>query len=189
LLAGDSARVGLGMVDPRPAGASEMRSRAIDVVVLGVNGSRGDAEVGASVVALLRGRVPTEVRLLSSAELGRDFAALDGATHVLVIDCVDVGREPGAVVLFDGDMLSPCIAQVTFRDLDIVHHLVLAGQHADAPEEIALLGVQSVLTQAEGLSREVEAAVPKLVEEAAAVVGSWLNHATPGPTRAKAPGC
>ncbi|MGZ8571942.1 MAG: hydrogenase maturation protease [Actinomycetota bacterium] len=167
-----------------------MRSRATDVVVLGENGATGDAEVGARVVGLLHGRVPAQVRLLSSEELGRDLAELDGATHVLVIDCVDVGREPGAVVLFDGDMLSPCIAQVTFRDLDIVHHLVLAGQHADAPEEIALLGVQSVMTEGRQLSCEVEAVVPTLVEEAVAVVDAWLNHAAPDPaTRVDPPDC
>ena len=167
-----------------------MRTRAADVVVLGVNGAPGDAQVGACVVRLLRGRVPAEVRLLSSAELGRDFAELDGATHVLVIDCVDVGREPGAVVLFDGDMLSPCIAQVTFRELEIVHHLVLAGQHADAPEKIALLGVQSVKTERQDLSREVEAVVPTLVEEAAGVVEAWLRDMAPDAAiRAETPDC
>jgi hydrogenase maturation protease len=178
------------MVGSGPAVGSTVRNRAIDVVVLGVDGSRGDTEVGGRVVELLGKRMPSEVRLLSSATLGRDLEELDGATHVLVIDCVDVGREPGAVVLFDGDMLSPCIAQVTFRDLDIVHHLVLAGQHADAPEEIALLGVQSVATEGEGLSRQVEAALPLLVEEAVAVVGAWLDHAlAESMTRAAPPDC
>ncbi|MGE5459601.1 MAG: hydrogenase maturation protease [Solirubrobacterales bacterium] len=167
------------MAGPRPPVAPAMRARAADVVVLGVDGACGDAEVGAVVVNLLRERMPAGVRLLCSAEMERDFAELDGATHVLVIDCVDVGREPGAVVLFDGDMLSPCIAQVTFRDLDIVHHLVLAGQHADAPEEIALLGVQSTITEGARLSNEVEAVVPVLVEEAVAVVDAWLRDAAP----------
>jgi len=174
----------------RPSVAPAIRSRATDVVVIGVDGACGDGEVGARVVALLRERVPAEVRLLSSAEMDRDFADLDGATHVLVIDCVDVGREPGAVVLFDGDMLSPCIAQVTFRDLDIVHHLVLAGQHADAPEEVALLGVQSVVAEGEQLSSEVEAVVPKLVEEALAVVDAWLRDSVPdAPSRGETPDC
>jgi hydrogenase maturation protease len=167
------------MAGPSPPVAPARRVRAADVVVLGVDGASGEAEVGALVVDLLRERLPSEVRLLSSAEMDRDFAELDGATHILVIDRVDVGREPGAVVLFDGDMLSPCIAQVTFRDLDIVHHLVLAGQHADAPEEIALLGVQSTTTEGRGLSCEVEAVVPTLVEKAVAVVDAWLRDAAP----------
>lgn len=177
------------MVGSGPAlGAA--RARATDVVVLGVDGAAGDAEVGGLVVRLLRERMPDEVRLLSSATLGRDYSELDGASHVLVIDCVDVGREPGSVVLFDADMLSPCIAQVTFRDLDVVHHLVLAGQHADAPEEIALLGVQGERTEGEGLSCRVEAAVPVLVEEAVTVVHAWLHDTAPGsPARADAPDC
>ncbi len=169
------------MVDTRPAGASAVRARATDVVVLGVEGSPGDGQVGARVVDLLRGRVPAEVRLLSSAALGRDFAELDGATHVLLIDCVDVARAAGAVVLFEGDMLTPCLAQVTVKEKDIVHHLVLAGQHADAPEEVALLGIQPGDAEGAGCSPEVEAAVPKLVEEAAAVIASWLDDTAPLP--------
>lgn len=178
------------MVETRPAVGAAAGANLIDIVILGVDGGRGDARVGARVVELARGRVPDSVRLLSSAELDRDFSELDGATHVLVIDAVDVGRAPGSVVRFDADMLSPCIAQVTFRDLDIVHHLVLAGQHADAPEEIALLGVQSVMMHGSALSPEVEAAVPTLVDEATAIVNGWLGaDAPPAGTRSASPDC
>lgn len=176
------------MVATGPAVGAAMGGRVTDIVILGVAGGCGDAEAGARVLELVRDRVPEGVRLVSSATLGRDFSELDGATHVLVVDAVDVGRAPGAVVLFDGDMLSPCIAQVTFRDLDIVHHLVLAGQHADAPEEIALLGVQSVMMDGNELSDPVRASLPELAEEAVGVVRSWLDRSTPA-NRADPPGC
>lgn len=178
------------MVGTRPAVDAAMGARVTDVVILGVDGGRGDARVGARVAELLRDRLPEGVRVLSSASLERDFSELDGATHVLVIDAVDVGRSPGSVVLFDADMLSPCIAQVTFRDLDIVHHLVLAGQHADAPEEIALLGVQSVMIEGEELSAPVAGVLPELAEEALDVVRSWLGRYAPASEyRTDPPGC
>ncbi|HSD48323.1 MAG TPA: hydrogenase maturation protease [Actinomycetota bacterium] len=177
------------MVDTRPALGAAVGGRATDIVILGVAGGHGDAETGARVLELVRDRVPAEVRLVSSAGVDREFSELDGATHVLVIDAVDVGRQPGVVVLFDGDMLSPCIAQVTFRDLDIVHHLVLAGQHADAPEEIALLGVQSVMMDGDELSAPVRASLPELAEKALGVVRSWLDRLAPVPDRTATPGC
>ncbi|HET9723385.1 MAG TPA: hydrogenase maturation protease [Actinomycetota bacterium] len=177
------------MVDTRPALGAAVGGRATDIVILGVAGGRGDAEAGARVLELVRDRVPVEVRLVSSATLDREYSELDGATHVLVIDAVDVGRAPGAVVLFDGDMLSPCIAQVTFRDLEIVHHLVLAGQHADAPEEIALLGVQSVMMDGDELSPPVSASLPELAERALGVVGSWLDRLAPVLDRTATPDC
>ncbi|HEX5950246.1 MAG TPA: hydrogenase maturation protease [Actinomycetota bacterium] len=177
------------MVDTRPAVGAAAGGRITDVVILGVSGGRGDAEVGARVLELVRDDAPAEVRLVSSATLDREYSELDGATHVLVIDAVDVGRAPGAVVLFDGDMLSPCIAQVTFRDLDIVHHLVLAGQHADAPEEIALLGVQSAAMAGDELSEPVRASLPELAEQALGVVRAWLDRSAPPPDRAATPGC
>lgn len=177
------------MVETRPAVGAAVGGRVTDIVVLGVAGGSGDAQAGARVLGLIRDRVPAGVRLVSSATLDREYSELDGATHVLVIDAVDVGRAPGAVVLFDGDMLSPCIAQVTFRDLDIVHHLVLAGQHADAPEEIALLGVQSLMMDGAELSEPVRASLPDLAEQALGVVCAWLDRATPAPDRAAPPGC
>ncbi|HEU4356482.1 MAG TPA: hydrogenase maturation protease [Actinomycetota bacterium] len=177
------------MVDTRPAVGAAMSGRGIDIVILGVADGHGDAEAGGRVLELVRDRVPPGVRLVSTATLDREFSELDGATHVLVIDAVDVGRESGAVVLFDGDMLSPCIAQVTFRDLEIVHHLVLAGQHADAPEEIALLGVQSVMMEGDELSAPVRASLPRLAEEALGVIRSWLDRLAPAPDRTPVPGC
>jgi hydrogenase maturation protease len=178
------------MVDIRPAAGAVVGGRVTDIVILGVAGGHGDTEAGSRVLDLVRDRVPAGVRLVSSATLDRQFSELDGATHVLVIDAVDVGRAPGAVVLFDGDMLSPCIAQVTFRDLDIVHHLVLAGQHADAPEEIALLGVQSVMMDGDELSAPVLASLPELAREALGVVRGWLDLAQPAPAnRAATPDC
>lgn len=178
------------MVDSRPAVAAAMGGRVTDIVILGVADGHGDADAGGRVVELICDRVPAGVRLVTSAGLDRELSELDGATHVLVIDAVDVGRAPGAVVLFDGDMLSPCIAQVTFRDLEIVHHLVLAGQHADAPEEIALLGVQSVMMDGDDLSAPVRASLPRLAEEALDVVRAWLDRLSPASAaRTAAPDC
>lgn len=172
------------MVDTSPAETVVLPEAATSVVVLGVTGPHPDGGVGILVTEALRGHLPEGVRLLVSSALGSDFAEMDGATHVLVIDCVDVGRRPGTVVLFAGEMLTPCVAQATFRDRWLVHHLVLAGQHADAPEEVALLGVQPATKGIpDPVSAEVGSAIPLMVEQARTVVASWLDPSAPKPPR------
>lgn len=158
-----------------------------DVVVLGIGiGDPGDRGVGARVADRLRSWVPAEVRILTPLAIDASFEAdLEGATHVLVVDCVDVGRAPGTIVLFDTDVLSPCIASVSFRDTAVAHLLVLAGQRSDAPEEVALLGVQpsEEILQSD-ISDVVADALPQLTEEARAVIEAWLDAGPSDPSAA-----
>jgi hypothetical protein len=83
------------MVDIRPAAGAVVGGRVTDIVILGVAGARRHRGRFAGPRPG-RDRVPAGVRLVSSATLDRQFSELDGATHVLVIDAVDVGRAPGA---------------------------------------------------------------------------------------------
>jgi hydrogenase maturation protease len=167
-----------------------------DVVVLGIGiADLGDGGVGAAVAERLRDLLPGGVRILTPGAIDSAFEAeLEGATHVLVLDCVDVGREPGTIVLFDNEVLSPCIASVSFRDTAVAHLLVLAGQHADAPEEVALLGVQpsGEILQSE-MSSVVADAVAQLTDEAMAVVAAWLDAGSSDPSatgrRTRPPEC
>lgn len=177
------------MVATTSADASVERRIATHVVVLGMGDvSRGDEGVGVRVTEALRDLVPPGVRLAAHDGNGTGFPELEGATHLLVIDCVDVGRAPGAVVVFDGTVLTPCVAAASFRDTSLVHYLVLAGMHADAPEEVALLGVQPSDTDGSSdLSEPVEAALPALVEEALAVLRFWLDPSAPAPPRRSRP--
>jgi len=156
----------------------------MDVLVLGSGEvGRSDLAAGICVAEALAERVPEQVRILAGS-IGPDVEPeLDGATHILLIDCVDVGRAPGSVVLFDGESLSPCIALASIRDPEVSHLIFLAGQHADAPEEVALLGVQPALTEiGDGLSGQLEAALPKMVDVALAVIRSWLDPEAPAAT-------
>lgn len=169
------------MVQTDAASTPDLRRAAMDVVVLGSGeAGRSDLAAGICVAEALAERAPDDVRILAGSIDGSIEPELDGATHILVIDCVDVGRSPGSVVLFDGASLSPCIALASIRDPQVAHVLFLAGQHADAPEEIALLGVQPARTEAgDALSPEIEAAIPELVDLALAVLGSWFDPSAP----------
>jgi len=169
------------MVQTKTVSAADLRRAAMDVLVLGSGDpGRCDLAAGIRVAEALSERVPEDVRILAGSIGPSDEPELDGATHILLIDCVDVGRAPGSVVLFDGASLSPCIALASIRDPELAHLVFLAGQHADAPEEVALLGVQPGRTDGgDQLSQELEAAVPEMVELALAVLGSWFDPSAP----------
>lgn len=182
------------MVETMPASHSDLRRAATEILVLGVGDvGMGDLGVGARVAEALAGQVPDDVRILAPGSVGPATATeLDGVTHLLIVDCVDVGRAPGTVVVFDGVALTPCVMTATVRDLGLAHLLTLAGQHADAPEEIALLGVQPARTEAGiGLSEEVSAAVPEIVDIALDVLRSWLDPTAPSAPnhRSRPPDC
>lgn len=178
------------MVETRRASEAILRLNGTDMVVLGMCGAYPEGVLGIRVAEALRERLPEGIRVLVSSTLDREFSEIDGVTHLLVVDSVDIARPPGTVVLWDGEALTPCVAQAMFREIALVHHLVLAGMHADAPEEIALLGVQPGGSEEPELSPEVEAALPVLVEEALAVIGAWLDPTAPGPTvRERPPNC
>jgi hydrogenase maturation protease len=169
------------MVQTEAVSAQDLRRAAMDVLVLGSGeAGRCDLASGIRVAEALVDRVPDDVRILVGRIGPSDEPELDGATHILLIDCVDVGRAPGSVVLFDGASFSPCMALASIRDPDLAHLVFLAGQHADAPEEIALLGVQPGRTDAgDKLSDEVAAAIPEMVELALAVIRSWFDPSAP----------
>ena len=181
------------MVATTTSGSSALRRVAGQVAVLAVGEpGRGDLGVGVVVVEALRGRVPPDVRVVTLERIDASSASeLDGVTHLLLVDVVDVGRSPGAMVLFDAEMLTPCVAMASFRDLALAHLLVLAGQGADAPEQVALLGVQPG-TSEDGLSPEVEAVVPAMIDEATDVLLAWLEDPrapSSSSLRADAPPC
>lgn len=154
----------------------------MQAAILGIGDpERGDLAAGILVAKALRERVPAGVVVIAAERPGMGTSLdLDGVTHLLVVDCVDVGRAPGTIVLFDGAVLSPCVAMVSIRDPGLAHALVLAGQGADAPEEVALLGVQPGRVSGAGLSAEVEAALPELVEEGLRQLVAWTTPESAG---------
>jgi hydrogenase maturation protease len=152
---------------------------ASEVLVLGVGNVRlGDESVGVHAAEAARLRFPPDVRVLALDAIGpATIAELDGASHILVLDCIDVGREPGTIVRFNADDLSPCATRSVHR-YGVADLLVNVGQTANAPVEAIVLGVQPACTEpGDHLSRDVEEAVPRLVDQAARIVLAWLDGA------------
>jgi hydrogenase maturation protease len=150
---------------------------ALQVVILGVgNLLMGDEGVGVhAVTALEKDFVfPENVRCVdggtSTNELLGDLEYLD---HLIVLDAVAAGLEPGALLRLEGDAVPRAFTtklsphQVGISDL--LATLTFMGR---APKKVVLLGVEPVsLTLDLALSPTVAARVPELVAQVLAELG------------------
>lgn len=157
----------------------------IAVVGLG-NLMRTDDGVGihAMRMLLVDERLPLNVQILEGGTLGLDLLGrLQGITHLLALDAVDIGSPPGALSKFAGDELAalPIARSVHLLGFaDLLDTLRLLGQ---APEEVVLLGVQPESTDwGITVSPSIDGALSALVEAALVQIAAWIDE-NPGRTR------
>ncbi len=100
---------------------------------------------------------------------------VEGCSHLLLLDAVDAGQNPGAVVelgrdeipLFTGVKLSQ--HQITFQEV-----LGLAHVRGKLPPHLHLVGVQPAdLSIGVELSPTAAAALPEVIARARAVLAKW----------------
>ena len=154
-------------------------------IVLGLgNILNTDEGLGVHALTALADRLGTapQVELVDGGTMGLSLLPLvEGCDDLLVLDAVDAGAGAGTIVelgreeipLYTGVKLSQ--HQVTFQEV-----LGLANVRGKLPPRLHLLGIQPAdLTLGIGVSPVVEAALPALVERAAAVLAGWgLGSAT-----------
>lgn len=149
------------------------------ICVLGLgNLMRTDDAVGMMAVSrLAEDREPLEdLTFVEGGTLGLDLMhALRGVTHLLALDAVDVGAEPGTLVRFEKDELGSIPAGKSAHLLgfsDLIGVLQLMG---DEPEEIVLLGLQPKSTGwGTELTEEVRRALPELLGASQRQTEAWV---------------
>lgn len=155
-----------------------MNAPRIAVVGLG-NLMRTDDAVG--MLALDRLKVelqlPRGVKLIEGGTLGLELIhPLQGITHLLAIDAIDAGVEPGTILRFSGDGIADLPASKSVHLLgfsDLIGAMRLTG---DAPEEIVVLGVQPhTIAWGTQLTWPVERALPRLIEAVLQQVSQWAR--------------
>ena len=169
----------------------EERSSPCPIAVIGLgNPLRGDDGVGVYLVQALEERaLPAGVEVIDGGTQGLGLVTLlAGRRRVILVDAADVGRAPGLFVRFrlgearlagSGDRLSIHAAGLSDA-------LRLAQALDVLPEEGIIFGVQPANVEWErGLSPEVRAALPRLLEVVLAevAVGTralWGNGQLPG---------
>ena len=119
------------------------------------------------------GDVPDHVRILELATGGMTLLHhLDGLDEVIITDAVDFGGEPGEVRVFNPDDVRTIkTVGYSLHDLDILKVLELASRIGTLPRSVRIAAIQPAsLEMKEGLTPQVEAALPELASRIAELV-------------------
>ncbi|HVT99136.1 MAG TPA: HyaD/HybD family hydrogenase maturation endopeptidase [Acidobacteriaceae bacterium] len=151
------------------------------IAVLGLgNLMRTDDAVGMLALQRLRSdpRFPQSIPLIEGGTLGLDLIyPLDGFTHVLALDAIDAGVQPGTVLRYSGDAIADLPISKSVHLLgfsDLIGSMRLIG---NAPEEIVVLGVQpKTIDWGTELTSPVEAALDILIEQVLDQIGQWSEE-------------
>jgi hydrogenase maturation protease len=141
-----------------------------DLLVLGLgNPLRGDDAIGPRVVELLKwGGLPTGMEAIDAGSVGFDLLGLlEGPRRVIIVDAADVGLEAGQFSRFTPDEveLRGAAEKPAAHQAGLAEVLALARALGRPLPEIIIFGVQpGSLEWGEGLTAEVDAALPLLVE-------------------------
>jgi len=116
-------------------------------VVLGLgNILLGDEGVGVRVVERLLERYafPPDVKVLDGGTLGLDLMPyVEAADHLLVIDALDVGAEPGTIARLEGDEIPAFLSiKISPHQMGLSDLLSVARLTGTYPQDVVLWGVQ-----------------------------------------------
>jgi hydrogenase maturation protease len=147
------------------------------ILVIGAGDTRrGDEGAGVVAAERLRDVAPGGVEVIAPGLISRaTLGELEGVSHVLVLDTIDVGRRPGSIAAFETNELSPCGSKV-IGAFGVADLFAMVGQTSDAPEEAIVLAMQPASTHPfTEISHQVRDGIPELVQQALAVLRSWLE--------------
>jgi len=153
-----------------------MTSPRIAVLGLG-NLMRTDDAVGMLALQRLPAdpRFPQSVALIEGGTLGLDLIyPLEGVTHLLALDAIDAGAEPGTLLRYVGEEISDLpisksVHLLGFSDLMGALRLIESESR-----EIVVLGVQpETIGWGTELTAKINAALVTLVECAIGQVARW----------------
>ena len=151
-----------------------MTSPSIVVMALG-NVLHSDDAIGARALDGLRAdhRVSSHVRFIDGGTLGLELLAhIWDASHILVLDAIDVGRKPGTIIRLAGDTLHSLPGNASVHQLGLADMLSALRALARKPPEVVVLGVQPATTEwGTDLSAPVQAALHPFVEAAVTELG------------------
>jgi hydrogenase maturation protease len=160
-----------------------------ETLVIGVgNPLRGDDGVGVRVAEVLAGKdLPRDVEVVDGGTQGLGIVSLmEGRRRVVLVDATDMGRAPGSFVRFTLEKVRLLgeAEHLSIHDAGLRDSLLLAQALGTLPEEVIIFGVQPARIEWEyGLSPEVEAELPALVEAILMEVSSHepeAEHDSPG---------
>lgn len=176
---GEGKRAAVRPATVRPPAAAPVPA----TLILGLgNPLRGDDGVGVRLAQMLAARrLPAGVEVVDGGTQGLGLVGLfEGRQRAIVIDAAEMGRRPGEFVRFTPQQVrlpGPDETGFSVHEAGLREALLLADALGILPGEVVLYGVQPARIEWDaGLSPQVEAALPALVE---AVVGEVMAGTWP----------
>jgi len=162
-------------------------------VVIGVGSPlMGDDGLGLVALRELRGwAFEPPVELLDGGTWGMNLLpSVESATRLLIIDAVDTGEARDDVVRLEGDAIPRFFStKLSPHQIDLREVLALAELRDTLPADTVVLGLQpESIEMRTGLSPDVEAKLPDLVDAVLVELRRWGHDARPVPEPSTAPG-
>jgi len=149
------------------------------VLVLGIgNILNSDEGVGVHAVREMQQSFAAVdgVELLDGGTLGLSLLPLiEEATHLLLLDAIDAGRPAGTIIELDKEQI-PLLGKLRLSQHQLTFQEVmgLALIRGKLPVHLHLIGIQPAsLAIGVGLSQEVRAALPDMLDRATQVLAMW----------------
>jgi hydrogenase maturation protease len=152
---------------------------SVETLILGVgNLLLSDEGVGLRVLERLAATydLPEGVQTLDGGTLGLDLLYyLEGVENLLIIDAVEMGKEPGTLLRLEGDEVPAFLSiKISPHQIGIPDMLFAAKLKDLYPRNVVLWGVQpGVLDAGLDLSPPVAAQVDELVEKVVDELRQW----------------
>jgi hydrogenase 3 maturation protease len=172
---------------PCPAGFGEELSRRLreakKIFVLGIGMDwKSDDRVGCELAKILAKKLPDGpgIRIVDGGEAPENYTGAIRAfapSHVVLLDAVDHGLEPGAVFLADEEAI--IVGDMTSRHLPL--KLLMRFLSASIPCRVVLVGVQPAsLRPGNRLSPPLRRTLPPLAAFLAAALRRAVRKTGPG---------
>ena len=146
-------------------------------VVIGVGSPlMGDDGLGLHALEVLRGiAFDPHVGMLDGGTWGMNLLPfLERADRVLVLDAIDAGREPGEVVVLEGEAIPRFLStKLSPHQIDLKEVLALAELRGTLPELVAAGLQPGRVEMSSDLGEDVERGLPALVDEAIRRLALW----------------
>ncbi|NWG21800.1 MAG: HyaD/HybD family hydrogenase maturation endopeptidase [Chloroflexi bacterium] len=149
------------------------------ILVLGLgNMILRDEGVGVRAVGRLaeRYRLPEDVALLDGGTIGLGLLPyLEGVTHLLIIDTVQHGRSPGAIVRLQNEQIPQALAlKLSMHQAGLQELLAALSLQGHLPPHVVLWGIEPlVIEPGLELSEPVAQSLDALVDSVTAELRAW----------------
>lgn len=120
--------------------------------------------------------LPDAVTVLDGGTLGLDLLPyLEGVTDLLILDAVDAGLSPGAIVRLENEQIPQTLAlKMSMHQVGLQELLAVMALRGHTPPRMVLLGMEPLLIEPGlDLSEPVQANLDVLVESVVAELRLW----------------